>query len=225
MRRDLTTARLCGYHRIMAYQVKDTSRALKFTPERVAILIDELSKGTFRAYACARARISHETFRIWLANGDRIQTLIDDGQDVSEQDKVFAEFAVRVYEAELKDINYHRNRLTLGGVRPVYARDSNGQLIFDQNNEPILLKIDGDWRANATYLEKRYPKMFGKAETVEVNATGTVNVGFLRTMISETGEKARERRTRETDAVQRTNPDIEAAATGNGDEDADGQPG
>lgn len=99
------------------------ARPSKYTPERVARIVEALEGGNTRRAAAAAGGIDQATFDRWILR--------------------YAHFAADVRAAESKAELVH-----VEAIRHAAA--------------------DGDWRASAWWLERRYPDDWGRRDKVEI---------------------------------------------------------
>jgi len=109
----------------------------RFRKDVIERLIDAVSKGASYILACNYAGISPVTFNKWMKKGEEQLEDYDDG--IIEKGDEFLEFYMSIRAAE--------------------GEAAKGWLtIIDQ------AATNGDWKAAAWKLEKRYPKEYGKQQ-------------------------------------------------------------
>ena len=127
----------------------------KLNLEMTDLICDALSRGHYPQFAAANAGISYETLKNWLKKGksdfERLSRLDERGVPLRDEDySLFFDLYMKVQKA-----------------------------LFNVQDSPlqnIIAASEEDWRAAAHFLERRFPKEWGKKEgktAIEVNANTT----------------------------------------------------
>ena len=127
----------------------------KLNLEMTDLICDALGRGHYPQFAAANAGISYETLKNWLKRGrddyERLSKLDERGVPLRDEDySLFFDLYVKVQRA-----------------------------LFNVQDGPlqnIVAASEEDWRAAAHFLERRFPKEWGKKEgktAIEVNANTT----------------------------------------------------
>ena len=119
-------------------------RSSKLTPELIEEACKVLALGNYIKTTCGYLGISEGIWRVWHNDGERLKSLQESGETLTEDEQLRVDFYVNTQQAKDKAI----------------IRDM--QLIQNaaQNN----------WQAAAWVLERRYPDMFSLVQRITVNA-------------------------------------------------------
>lgn len=128
---------------------KPVGRKTKFTLEKSDIILEALKSGCYLETAAQYAGVSKATLFNWLARGtkerDRL-AVFPDSQPI-ETEVVFLEFVVEVEKV--------RAEAELRAIMQIQKAAS-----------------DGTWQASAWYLERSYPKKWGRVDHTEITGEG-----------------------------------------------------
>ncbi len=130
-------------------------RKTKLTPELLDRLEKALAAGNYVETACSYVGISHSVFYHWLAEAKKPKAR-----------KIYLEF--------LDTIERARAVAEIRNVQIVQAA-AQGRPGNPQTGET---EKDPDWRAATWFLERAYPRKWGRHERVELSGTegGPINV-------------------------------------------------
>jgi hypothetical protein len=122
-------------------------------------IANAIRAGAYIETAAILAGVSRESLYAWLKKGNKQKNSIY-SKFAKEMDKAFQECSMRDI------INIDRCAM---GQDPVYERDSNGKILFNEKGMPIIKKMGfrPDWEASRWRLERRDPKVWGKPEKAE----------------------------------------------------------
>jgi hypothetical protein len=120
----------------------------KITPEVTERLTSVLAQGNYVETACAYAGISKAAFYYWLAEAQKPNAR-----------KKYLEFLDAIEKAR-----------AVAEMRNLQVVQQAGQG-KPGNSETGEKGIEPDWRASAWFLERAYPKKWGRHERVELSGT------------------------------------------------------
>jgi transposase len=125
-------------------QKPTVGRRSKLTPELQAEFVELIRSGQFQYTVCAYVGITYDTFRRWMRRGEKeLQRLSRGGRraKAGEKEQPYAGFYLAVTQARAE-----------AEVRNV-----------------VHLNKSSDWRARAFWLERSFPKRWGKRDKLEVD--------------------------------------------------------
>ena len=147
------------------------------TPELTERIEHALLAGAPITVAVDQGPIAERTYHQWKARGDAALASIDtDGDpnpdDVPETERPYAHFAQTVGRAINTWIVSRISRVAQAGEPRRVSKTVSRQVLL--NGEVRTLTTtetweEYDWRADAWLLERRYPRLFGKATRLEVS--------------------------------------------------------
>jgi transposase len=129
------------------------------TKERTEEVCKHLRMGQYIKVACALAGISEATFYLWRGRGEAEIARVEEDprRSVRESERPYVEFmescARARAEAEARAIMRIQKA----------AQGANGEV--------------GDWKADAWFLERSYPKRWGR-QSVEVEHSGSIETTY-----------------------------------------------
>lgn len=151
--------------------VNKGGRPSKFTPETRKALLDAITAGLTYTHACQTVGIDYDTLNNWRKQGAALDKPDEEG---------FFEFFVALTRAET-----NASLSMMGTVRKV-AQGYKGTVTRKYDNEGNLISVTeehvpADWRAAAWWLERRYPKEYGK-QIQEISGLdgGAINIKLIR---------------------------------------------
>lgn len=114
----------------------------KLTEEVQARIVEALKHGNYQDAAAAYAGISEATFHNWMARGREEARRLADGEKANSKETIFLEFFEAVEkarsEAEVRNVMYIQRAAQ-----------------------------DGTWQAAAWFLERSYPRKWGRKDRHE----------------------------------------------------------
>lgn len=120
----------------------------KLTTERQAQIVEALRNGNYIETAARYAGITPQAFWKWMKRGTEERQAIEDGADPNPDEEIYVDFVDAVEKAR-------------------------GQ--SEMRNVGLIQKaaVDGTWQAAAWFLERSYPKRWGRSDRLEhVGADG-----------------------------------------------------
>lgn len=117
------------------------SRPTKLTPARIKRLTNAIRAGNYYDAACAYAGIAYSTFRNWITTAE---AAIENGTAEQPENAPFVEFLEDVKKAEA---------------------DAEVRMVGMWQKQ-----IPHDWKAAATFLERRHPDKWGRRAPTDGDA-------------------------------------------------------
>ena len=148
----------------------------RFEQDRIELILKAVAEGASLESAAANGRICGSTLKRWKDIGKGCAEKIDAGAPVNEVEENYADFYLRLRKAELTVQTKHLKLIAAGGIQPAYRREKDtGELWLDSKTGlPRLIGTEGDWKANAWLLERRFHKEFGPKQDMNVESSGLV---------------------------------------------------
>jgi transposase-like protein len=114
----------------------------KLTPDRQARITEALAQGNYIETAARYSGVSPQVFYKWMSRGNEERQRIGDGADPTPGEEIYVEFVEAVEKARSQ---------------------------AEMRNVGLIQKaaVDGTWQAAAWYLERSYPKRWGRSDRVE----------------------------------------------------------
>lgn len=114
----------------------------KLSPDRQARITEALAQGNYIETASRYAGVSPQVFYKWMNRGTEERQRIADGQDPTPGETPYVEFVEAVEKARSQ---------------------------AEMRNVGLIQKaaVDGTWQAAAWFLERSYPKRWGRSDRVE----------------------------------------------------------
>lgn len=163
--------------------------------ERIAKM---LAAGHYVNVACGAAGVSEASFYSWLEKGEAVRESVQDAEDqdeardgLTDRDRAFLEFLEAVEKGSAACEVRHLRRI-------------------DKASE------DGTWQASAWFLERRFPRRWGRFDRVEA----TTNAGVT-DPVSEAALKDREIRATVNALIESISQDPDDTCATEGDDDDD----
>lgn len=141
-------------------------RSTKLNPDRQARIVEALQQGNYIETAARYAGITPAAYYKWMNRGIEERQHRDDGHEADPSLDIYVQFVEAVEKARSQ---------------------------AEMRNVGLIQKaaVDGTWQAAAWYLERSYPKRWGRSDRVEhVGADGgpvevTVSMDDLEAKVSE----------------------------------------
>jgi len=115
-------------------------------------LIDLVLSGNYYCVACAACDIAYQTFNLWMQEGKRLaKDYLNNEDKIPKSKRKFFEFFYAIKKAEA-----------------LVETDIVSKLLSDK-----------DWKAQMTYLERKYPDRWGRTERHKVEGELKINVAKL----------------------------------------------
>lgn len=115
-------------------------------------LLDAVRAGNYYEAACGYAGIDYSTFRKWVVRGEEADELDQEGAEIPEAEQVYLSFFESLKRAE----NEAEAR-----VVALWQR-----------------QIPNDWKAAATFLERRYASRWGRVDRLNAQIQHAGDVGL-----------------------------------------------
>lgn len=114
----------------------------KLTPERQARIVEALNNGNYIETAARYAGVSPQVYYKWMKRGTDERTSIGDGQEPNPDEAIYVDFVEAVEKARSQ---------------------------AEMRNVGLIQKaaVDGTWQAAAWFLERSYPRRWGRSDRVE----------------------------------------------------------
>jgi len=138
----------------------------KLNPERQSRIVESLQQGNYIETSARYAGITPQVFYKWMKRGISERQLIQDGVEANPEETIYVDFVEAVEKARAQAEMRHVGLIQKAAV-------------------------DGTWQAAAWYLERSYPKRWGRSNRLEhVGADGgaieiSVSVDELQEKVSE----------------------------------------
>ena len=120
----------------------------KLNPERQSRIVEALTQGNYIETAARYAGITPAGFYKWMHRGNTERQRIQDGGEPNPAEEIYVEFVEAVEKARSQ---------------------------AEMRNVGLIQKaaVDGTWQAAAWFLERSYPRRWGRSDRVEhVGADG-----------------------------------------------------
>jgi transposase len=114
----------------------------KLTPERQSRIVEALSNGNYIETSARYAGITPQGMYKWINRGNTERQRIADGETPKQSERIYVDFVEAVEKA---------------------------RATAEMRNVSLIQKaaIDGTWQASAWFLERSYPKRWGRSDRVE----------------------------------------------------------
>jgi transposase len=114
----------------------------KLNPERQARIVEALNNGNYIETAARYAAITPQAMYKWLNRGNAERQRILEGEDPLPEEQIYVDFVEAVEKARSQ---------------------------AEMRNVGLIQKaaVDGTWQAAAWFLERSYPKRWGRSDRLE----------------------------------------------------------
>jgi transposase len=114
----------------------------KLTPERQSRIVEALTQGNYMETSARYAGITPQGMYKWLNRGNAERSRINDGDEPQPKENVYVDFVEAVEKARAQS---------------------------EMRNVGLIQKaaVDGTWQASAWWLERSFPKRWGRSDRVE----------------------------------------------------------
>lgn len=145
-------------------ELKKVGRPPKINPKIMEKILNAIRAGNYMETAAAYAGIDKVTLYSWMKKGNQ------------QPRSVYGQFLNALSEAQAQSQIRDVMNIDLAamGRKNVYERDANGKLVFDGNGDPIVIEygFKPNWQASAWRLERKYPKLWGKQDSMDITTQG-----------------------------------------------------
>lgn len=133
----------------------------KISQEIIDKICNTLRAGSYLETAAAMAGVGKTSLFKWLKKGNAQPNSIY-GQLLNSVERAQAESEVR----DLLNID-----ASAMGRKAEYERDKQGNLVYDGEGNPIIIKYGAkpSWQASAWRLERKHPKRWGRLDRTELS--------------------------------------------------------
>lgn len=115
-------------------------------------LVRLVAGGNYYSVACAACNISYDIFRLWMNEGRRLsKEYADDINSMPADRAKYFRFFVAIKKAEA----------------------------YVETNVVAKILVDKDWKAQMTYLERKYPDRWGRTDRQKIEGEIKINVSKL----------------------------------------------
>lgn len=115
-------------------------------------LISLVASGNYYSVSCAACNISYDIFRLWMNEGKSLSKKYADDVNSMPKDRAkYFRFFVAIKKAEA----------------------------YVETNVVAKILVDEDWKAQMTYLERKYPDRWGRVERQKHEGEIKINVSKL----------------------------------------------
>jgi transposase-like protein len=122
---------------------KRTGRRTILDEAKQKLIVDALTAGNYIETAAKIAGVAPASIYSWLDKGRTASDLIQAGHDIDENDRIYMEFAEAVEKARAQ-------------------AEARNLLLIQQAAQ------SGTWQAAAWYLERSFPKRWGRKDKLEM---------------------------------------------------------
>ena len=116
------------------------------------ILVRLVAGGNYYSVSCAACNISYDIFNIWMNEGRKLA-------------KEYASDAKSMPKARLKYFKF------FNAIKKADA--------YVETNVVAKILVDSDWKAQMTYLERKYPDRWGRTDRQKIEGEIKINVSKL----------------------------------------------
>jgi len=154
----------------------------KFTPDRVAVIIEELKKHNYASTACDQAGVSETTFYNWLNKAEGYLTKLITGDTIGEEGERYIEFFDSIKRTRAESESGLLGLIADAGSKPtLIEKRTIEHTLKDGSNktETIERWKPADWTANAWILERTKWEKFGQHSSLDIQQAGVVFIERL----------------------------------------------
>ncbi len=115
-------------------------------------LVRLVAGGNYYSVSCAACNISYDIFRLWMNEGKKLsKEYADDANSMPVDRAKYFRFFIAIKKAEA----------------------------FVETQLVAKILVDKDWKAQMTYLERKYPDRWGRTERHKIEGELKINVADL----------------------------------------------
>jgi hypothetical protein len=154
----------------------------KFTPDRVAVIIEELKKHNYASTACDKAGVSETTFYNWLNKAEGYLTKLITGDSIGDEGERYIEFFDSIKRTRAESESGLLGLIADAGSKPtLIEKRTIEHTLKDGSNktETIERWKPPDWTANAWILERTRWEKYGQHSSLDIQQAGVIFIERL----------------------------------------------